>query len=620
MASEFSNALRRVADEIDSFTARAENAQGIKELSKDSELLVGFWRVWKEVPIDWKEKVSGRGGKLNSSLMKKKIEIPDLQTHMVDTIWGWGMNPSDDYTLTSIGDGQHKPSAPLDYIVCGDVEIQEQHVLLELRWRITNVFTFCVLDQFDDFEPTKLAPILLEKGYISAPYVEKFVKNAIKWQSIGRKYYCLAESLGGFGSLIFLPLMGRSLWETQYTPSSKASPLTTYLLKDVVAKAMKKHKGWTAHDIVNRILKCWAKKFSNSITFILDSSECRTKKWNPPLLLYLKNLHVFPIDGEQREVAVSPKMSRKRRCGGTKLKQPRSKRLKPAVPAPAEQETVSNAPLIHKETGPKNGTTRSDELHVEEHLHYTPLAANQQPQSEYSRTTPELLANRAEAFSNTQIDCSEAGLSEQLRQFPFQRPIESGLSSPSAESPSTGFQPSVPSHEIAGTGIVPLTPLDAIDQATATVQMQNPLVPTPQTALTPDNASTLASAGILTDTHRTALVQPGTYVEPIQQTDWSNPTQQTGWSNPTQQTGWSNPTQQTGWSNPMQQTGWSNPTQQTGWSNPMQQTGWSNPTQQTGWSNPTQQTSWSNPMQQSVQPAQPQFFDTLLRHPHLLQH
>ncbi|OJD25360.1 hypothetical protein ACJ73_03273 [Blastomyces percursus] len=189
MASQISHRLRRVADEIDNFVASYENfTDALLELSEN-------------LPEAWKKLLRAGGSKNPLKISLKAVGskcCTELSERVKETIWSWVDQPKEIFY------GQRER--------CGLVQ-------------------------------SKLA---------SPEYREALLSHLPTWVAAGLKYNKLSGNLGGKGSVVFLPQLGRTMYRCDcYNQPAQ---------KDVTHAALTPWECRTAHDVIDSVFKyMWSK-------------------------------------------------------------------------------------------------------------------------------------------------------------------------------------------------------------------------------------------------------------------------------------------------------------------------------------------------------------------------
>ncbi|KAI1907428.1 hypothetical protein LOZ58_006826 [Ophidiomyces ophidiicola] len=265
-----SEKLRLLADRIDSTDAFETN-------NGSSELALAFWEVWDSVPRKWKKVVRDtRGNRLNSALGRiRKAE--DLKHEAKQIVWGWGENPDQFLTLVSQSEN-NVGDAPLDRIVYITRAMDVKVTVDSIRWRILMIIFFHILKNFEH-EEAGIGEILLGLKLVSPCYRETCDQNFKTWKAAGSKYCQLASSLStaGYGTVIYLPGLGRSFWEKSYIPRSDESVITHYLLKGVSALSLEPWNSRTSHDVVHSIVQNVVNKVTSTAGSVIINWSPRAK-------------------------------------------------------------------------------------------------------------------------------------------------------------------------------------------------------------------------------------------------------------------------------------------------------------------------------------------------------
>ncbi|KAJ6065784.1 hypothetical protein N7444_001437 [Penicillium canescens] len=115
--------------------------------------------------------------------------------------------------------------------------------------------------------------LLVQENLVSRGLMQ--YKQLTDWRKAGSKYLALANELGGWGALVFLPALARTDYESHYHPTSKDMTkehqrrIIIQRLREKVPQAASRERrgGRNAYEVVEALREHWRSKFS---TIILD--------------------------------------------------------------------------------------------------------------------------------------------------------------------------------------------------------------------------------------------------------------------------------------------------------------------------------------------------------------
>ncbi|OJD28527.1 hypothetical protein ACJ73_00054 [Blastomyces percursus] len=282
MARKLSQALRKVADMIDrSVEKYGGSDDGLdSRVLDDDELVVAFSELWTVVPSSWKQVVRSRGSRINSTLQrqrKQESEKTDIDDDTRKAIWEWGPAPEKLFNIKA-EDSTLTPIAPLDNIIRTAHKLKGAMGIVEVQWRVLMLLIFLLLQQLELEQTEDFVEALLRLRLISSDIC---VQHLPSWRSAGYKYYHLAKSLGGFGTLIFLPQVGRYQYEGNYIPETTGGKCAILTLKRCRVQASEEWNCWTGHGVIDAVVKhafAWIQKEPLFIQCSFDRSGNQDKQ------------------------------------------------------------------------------------------------------------------------------------------------------------------------------------------------------------------------------------------------------------------------------------------------------------------------------------------------------
>lgn len=128
-----------------------------------------------------------------------------------DQIWGWYARPADFFDWTQPISSLSEHGRVLDPFFNFVLQLEDQALLNCVRWRICMSFIarlICVLGGGDGCRLSDKGAImekLVQSDLVSTCHRERLLPRLSDWNIAGKKYILLAEELGGFGAVIYLP-------------------------------------------------------------------------------------------------------------------------------------------------------------------------------------------------------------------------------------------------------------------------------------------------------------------------------------------------------------------------------------------------------------------------------
>ncbi|EQL29715.1 hypothetical protein, variant [Blastomyces dermatitidis ATCC 26199] len=287
MAHQISRRLRRVADEIDSFV-NIHGGHSIEKLLDDGKFADSLLELSENLPKGWKKIL--RAGEcinpLRGSLKGggKTKGCAEFSESVRGIIWEWFDRPE---RFKTIGDDNSialVAVAPFDPIVHLMLKIDDEIILNGVRWRVGSMFMADLAARFNAEAPV-IAEILIQSNLLSPEYREALSSHLPAWVSAGSKYNIIARKLGGKGSVVYLPYLGRTMYETHYRPTGIDATAIIHLLQDAPRAASVEWEGRTAHDVIGSVFKhLWSKIPStviiphNNVQSGAKRKKCQTKQ------------------------------------------------------------------------------------------------------------------------------------------------------------------------------------------------------------------------------------------------------------------------------------------------------------------------------------------------------
>ncbi|QSS67001.1 hypothetical protein I7I51_03213 [Histoplasma capsulatum] len=152
-------------------------------------------------------------------------------------------------------------------------------------------------------EAPEIAEILIQSNLLSPEYREALSSHLPAWVFAGSKYNIIARKLGGKGSVVYLPYLGRTMlvpsilhhktfidrlhsrYETHYRPTGIDATAIIHLLQDASRAASVEWEGRTSHDVIGSVFKhLWSKIPStviipqNNVQSGAKRKKCQTKQ------------------------------------------------------------------------------------------------------------------------------------------------------------------------------------------------------------------------------------------------------------------------------------------------------------------------------------------------------
>lgn len=144
--------------------------------------------------------------------MKKNKEAAVIQESHRQVIWSW----KDSYEIfcsrrtTNIVNPND--TLVLDGLISGIKEDDTELVLSSIHWRLSLLVIYFVKVRVceNTNSAEEIARYFITNGLVSSHQFNYLVDNVLKWVQAGANYEDLSRNIGGYGSLVFLPDIGRS--------------------------------------------------------------------------------------------------------------------------------------------------------------------------------------------------------------------------------------------------------------------------------------------------------------------------------------------------------------------------------------------------------------------------
>ncbi|EER41752.1 predicted protein [Histoplasma capsulatum H143] len=305
MAHQISQRLRQVADEIDIF-ATIHGDRPIEKLLDDGKFADSLLELSENLPEVWKKILRAREGRnpLRTSLKRggKSEGCAELSESVRRIIWKWFDHPEEFITIGDDNSIALVAVAPFDPLVHLMLKVEDEIILKEVRWRVGSMFMADLAARFNTEAPD-IAEILIQSKLLSSEYREAFSSHLPAWVSAGSKYNIIAGKLGGKGSVVYLPYLGRTMlvrsilhhkafidqlhsrYEIHFRPTGIDATATIHLLQDVPRAASVEWEGRTAYDIIDSVFKhLWSRTPStviiphNNVQSGAKRKKCQTKQ------------------------------------------------------------------------------------------------------------------------------------------------------------------------------------------------------------------------------------------------------------------------------------------------------------------------------------------------------
>jgi hypothetical protein len=143
----------------------------------------------------------------------------ELKEEWRTIIWGWASDPNSMFNLaldpaTDIENAEAPCSSTLSRIIQLLRRMDAELVVNTIRWRLLLMLVVEIIDRGfpGNRDKDDLAEQFRYLGIISDNVVDYFKENLENWLRGGRRYLALGSSLGGNGSVIYLPEFGRTTY------------------------------------------------------------------------------------------------------------------------------------------------------------------------------------------------------------------------------------------------------------------------------------------------------------------------------------------------------------------------------------------------------------------------
>ncbi|KAJ5742610.1 uncharacterized protein N7511_011342 [Penicillium nucicola] len=182
-------------------------------------------------------------------------------------IWYWAIEPDTFFAPTPIVDPDHATPCMLDSVCRLLNHLATQTKVDVVRWRLL----LCFLVEFVDERITgtsnadHIVHLLIQAKLISPGVQHMLSVNLVKWPKAGRRYVSLANGLGGWGALVYLPAFAPSHYEEHYHPDGMdQSRIIQCLQEQVPTTASLKRNDWNAYEVANALRQHWRRKCPTS--------------------------------------------------------------------------------------------------------------------------------------------------------------------------------------------------------------------------------------------------------------------------------------------------------------------------------------------------------------------
>ncbi|KUL81829.1 hypothetical protein ZTR_09041 [Talaromyces verruculosus] len=265
MAEKIIQSLRALASKIENL---GEGADRI--ISNDEGLASDFQELLKVVPAKWKKSGENR---LFSQLQKNAKDISINERHR-EVIWSW-KNTHEDFCSRQARTTVDPHNTPaLDGLIDGIESDDTDLILSSVHWRISLLVITLVKDvickDFTDY--TEITTCFQSNGLVSTEKLNYLKKNMRRWVEAGAKYRDLSVKLGGYGSLIYLPDIGRTNYEKYYNPTQdSAFAVIGVLAGSIPPAAAQSFDGINAHNVVDAIIQSTIDRLNDCRLIIIST-------------------------------------------------------------------------------------------------------------------------------------------------------------------------------------------------------------------------------------------------------------------------------------------------------------------------------------------------------------
>ncbi|RAO71508.1 uncharacterized protein BHQ10_007520 [Talaromyces amestolkiae] len=272
MAENIIQSLRALASKIEDL---GEGADRI--ISNDKVLASDFQKLLKVVPAEWKKSGENR---LFSQLQKTAKDISINERHR-EVIWSWKETHEDFCARQARTTVDPHNTLPLDGLIDGIESDDTELILSSVHWRLSLLAITVVKDVVcqgttDDTEITKC---FQSNGLVSTGKLSYLNKNMRRWLEAGGKYRDLSLKLGGYGSLIYLPDIGRTNYEKYYNPTQQSAFAVIGVLAGSIPRAAAQtFNGIDAHNVVDAIVQSTIDRLNDCRLILISSANVGTQQ------------------------------------------------------------------------------------------------------------------------------------------------------------------------------------------------------------------------------------------------------------------------------------------------------------------------------------------------------
>jgi hypothetical protein len=162
----------------------------------------------KVVPATWKKTGQNR---LFSQVTKNK-EYPKIQESHRKVIWGWKETHENFCSRPARDTVNLNDGSVLDGLIGAIEKDNTDLILYSVHWRISLFLMTLIKNHVckDTNDAEEIAMCFLSNGLVSTGKFNYLKDNVLNWVKGGTKYEDLSRRLGGYGTLIYLPEIGRT--------------------------------------------------------------------------------------------------------------------------------------------------------------------------------------------------------------------------------------------------------------------------------------------------------------------------------------------------------------------------------------------------------------------------
>lgn len=144
--------------------------------------------------------------------MKKKTNHNNIRECHKKVIWSWKETHERFCLRQDRNTFNSRDTSALDGLIGGIEGDDTDLILSAVHWRISLLLITLVKDRVcrDTTDPEEIATCFQSNGLLSTEKFNYFKNNVGHWVEGGEKYKDLSLNLGGYGSLIYLPDIGRT--------------------------------------------------------------------------------------------------------------------------------------------------------------------------------------------------------------------------------------------------------------------------------------------------------------------------------------------------------------------------------------------------------------------------